>query len=128
MELKKHITDKKTGISYTLHDDYYLPDFAFPEDHETCSVGRYGRLHGEYMKHHQRIAYMDMLKSGKLHSNLADINEQAQDMLELLIKQMAEKQCVTEKLKANDQMRWGGMINNIRNSAEEIVLHDLIYA
>ena len=127
MELQNHITDEYTGINYTLQGDYYVPDLTLPEDNETRPVGRYGKLHGNYMKSHHRIIYTDMLTSGKLHSYLADINEQAQDMLELLVKQMAEKEGVNERLKATEQIGWVGAMNNIRNCAEEIVLKELIY-
>lgn len=81
MELQKHIENEKTGISYMLQGDYYLPELALPKDMETRPIGRYGRLHGEYIITHQRIAYTELLTTGKLHSYLQDINEQAQMMM-----------------------------------------------
>jgi len=128
MELQKHIVNERTGIRFTLKGDYYLPDLAIPEDRETRPVGRYGRLHGKHIKAHQRIAYTELLTTGKLHSYLAGFNEQAQNKLDLLVKQMAKKQSVTEKLKAEDQMAWVGAMNNIRSCAEEIVFKELVYA
>lgn len=127
MELQKRIIDEKTGISYTLHGDYYLPDLKLPENNETRSVGKYGRLHHRYLKQNQKSTYISLLTSGKLHSHLADIEEQAQNRMELLINQMAKAQGITENLKAEDQMAWVGAVNNIRNCAEEIVLKELVY-
>lgn len=127
MELKTHISDRKTGISYTLYGDYYLPDLTLLEEKETCPVGRYGRLHGKYIKAHQHIVYTELLITGKLHSYLVDINEQAQNMFDLLVKQMAEMQGLNEHLKAKDQMAWVGAMNNIRNRAEELVFKELVY-
>ena len=128
MELKAHIFDEKTGISYTLHGDYYLPDLMLPEENETRFVGKYGRLHNQYLKQNQKGTYISLLTSGKLHSYLADVEEQAQDKMELLINQMAKAQGVTEKLKAEDQMAWVGAMNNIRSCAEEIIFKELVYA
>lgn len=127
MELKKQITDDNTGISYPLHGDYYLPGLKVPEDNETRFVGKYGRLHHRYLKQNQKGAYISVLTSGKLHSHLVDIEEQAQERMDLLINQMAKARGVTEKLKAEDQMAWVGAMNNIRSCAEEIVLKELVY-
>ena len=127
MELKKHITDENTGFSYMLRGDYYLPDFELPEDNEACFIGKYGRLHLQYLKQNQKGTYTSLLTSGKLHSHLANVEEQAQNRMDLLIKQMAKAQGVTEKLKAENQMAWVGAMNNIRNCAEEIVLKELVY-
>jgi len=84
-------------------------------------------LRHRYLKQNRRVLYSQLLTSGKLGTHLAEIDNSANDMMELLVKQMAEEQGVTEQLKANDQMKWVGMMNNIRSAAEEIVLNDLIY-
>lgn len=125
--MKKHIIDKKTGISYTLQGDYYLPDLTLPEDTETRPIGLYGEWHRRYLQKYKNAVYMELLYSGRLHSYLADINEQAKKQFDLLVKQLAEKEEVTEKLKAENQMEWVGRMNNIRSRADEIVMKDLIY-
>ena len=124
--MKKHITDEKTGISYTLQGDYYLPDLALP-DSDDRPIGIYGRRHGEYLKQNCRVIYTELLTTGKLHSYLADIDEQAWDRLQLLVKQMAAQDGVTETLKAENQMLWVGKMNNIRNRAMEVVNSEIIY-
>ena len=88
-------------------------------------IGRYGRLHKEYIKKHKNSVYTELLLTGKLKVYLAEIDSQSRDMLELLMKQMAEQQCITEKLKAQNQMEWVGAMNNIKSCAEEIVLSTL---
>ncbi|WP_243108560.1 TnpV protein [Aminicella lysinilytica] len=91
-------------------------------------MGRYGGLRHRYLKESKRVLFYQLLTSGKLGYHLEEIDNSANDMLELLVKQMAEKQGVTEKLKADDMMKWVGLMNNIRSAAEEVVLNDLIYA
>ena len=115
-------------LTYTKHGDYYLPDLALPEDTGTRSIGIYGQRHRRYLKTHRKTVYTQFLTSGRLHSYLADIDEQAREQLDLLMKQMAEQQGVTEQLKAENQMEWVGRMNNIRACAEEIVLKELIYS
>lgn len=115
-------------LTYTKHGDYYLPDLALPEDTGTRSIGIYGQRHRHYLKTHRKVAYTQLLTSGRLHSYLADIDEQAREILNLLVKQMAEKEGVTEQLKTENQMEWVGRMNNIRACAEEIVLKELIYS
>ena len=95
---------------------------------EKTGIGIYGQRHGRYLKTHRKIIYNQLLLSGKLQTYLADIDEQAQARIELLIKQMAEKEGITEKLKAENQMEWVGRMNNIRNRAEAIVIEELIYS
>ena len=126
--MEKHIIDEKTGISYTLQGDYYLPDLALPEDAEMRPIGLYGERHRRYLKEYKKTVYVELLYSGRLHSYLADINEQAKERFELLVKQLTEKEGVTETLKAENQMEWVGRMNNIQNRAEEIVISELIYA
>lgn len=125
--MKQHFTDEKTGIRYTLHGDYYLPDLALPAE-EQQPIGIWGQRHLRHIKQNQRVLYTNLLTSGKLNSYLADINRQAEDMFFRLVKQMAEHEGVTEKLKAGNQMEWVGRMNNIRNRAAEIVNTDIIYA
>ena len=123
--MERFITDERTGINYELIGDYYLPCLKAPY---SPPVGRFGRLRHRYLKQHKRVLFYQLLTSGRLGYHLEEIDNSAMDMLDLLIKQMAEKQDVTENLKATDQMKWVGLMNNIRACAEEIVLNDLIYA
>ena len=125
--MNKHITDEKTGISYTLQGDYYLPDLALPPEEEQ-PIGVWGQRHLRYIRQHKRLLYSNLLTSGKLNSYLADIDRQAEEMFSRLVKQMAEREGVTEKLKAENQMLWVGKMNAIREAATEIVNSDLIYA
>ncbi len=124
--MKQHFTDEKTGINYTLQGDYYLPDLALPAE-EQQPIGIWGQRHLRHIKQNQRVLYTNLLTSGKLISYLADINRQAEDMFFRLVKQMAEREGVTEQLKADNQMAWVGRMNNIRNRATEIVNAELIY-
>ncbi len=124
--MKQHFTDEKTGIRYTLQGDYYLPDLALPAE-EQQPIGIWGQRHLRHIKQNQRVLYTNLLTSGKLNSYLADINRQAEEMFSRLVKQMAEREGVTEQLKADNQMAWVGRMNNIRSRAIEIVNNDLIY-
>ena len=124
--MEKHIYNEQTGISYTLQGDYYLPDLAL-SDEEEQSIGLWGQRHLRYIKQHRKVLYLNLLTSGKLNGYLADINKQAEDMLSRLVEQMAEREGVTEELKANSQMEWVARMNNIRSRATEIVNHDIIY-
>ena len=111
-------------IQYIRVGDYYIPDLTLPE--ETRPIGKWGRMHREYLKEHKPIQYNCLLLSGKLWTYLADLNEQAQDRLERMIDQMKAAEGISEDLKANDPMAWVGAMNNIRNRAEEIILQELI--
>ena len=124
--MEKHIYNEQTGISYTLQGDYYLPDLAL-SDEEEQSIGLWGQRHLRYIKQHRKVLYLNLLTSGKLNGYLADINKQAEDMLSRLVEQMAEREGVTEELKANSQMEWVARMNNIRSRAAETVNHDIIY-
>ena len=128
MNLPKHITNEKTGISYTLHGDYYLPDLKLPEPEDKRPIGRWGRMHGEYLKKNKRHIFDSMLTSGKLHSYLVDIDEQARDMFANLVEQIKEAEGVTEDLKEQDQMEWLKRMGNIQQRVIEIVNSELIYA
>ena len=96
--MKKHITDEKTGISYTLHGDYYLPDLALTAEKEK-PIGIWGQRHLQYLKEHKRLVYLNLLTSGRLNEYLVSIDEQAEDMFSRLVKEYADRQGVTEQLK-----------------------------
>ena len=124
--MKKHITDEKTGISYTLHGDYYLPDLELPAQEEK-PIGIGGQRHLRYIQEHRKVLYTGLFLDGKLNGYLADLNEQAEDMFFRLVKELAEKEGITETLKAADQMEWARQMNAVRETATEIVNNDLIY-
>ena len=125
--MEKHIYNEQTGISYTLHGDYYLPDLALPEEEKGVEIGVWGQRHLRYIKQNRKVLYLNLLTSGKLNGYLADLDKQAEEMFSRLVKQMAEREGVTEKLKVDNQMEWVGRMNNIRSRATEIVNADLIY-
>ncbi len=112
-------------LNYIHCGDYYIPDIRLPE--ESRPIDRWGRMHRDYLKKYHPIRFNTLCLSGELWTYLADLNEQAQNRLELIIKQMTASEGVTEDMKAIDQMAWVGAMNNIRNCAEEIVLRELIY-
>lgn len=118
---------EEMGGTYTQVGDYLLPDLKLPEE-EQQPIGVWGQRHWRYLKEHRRATYATLLTSGKLNSYLADIDRQAEEMFSRLVKQMAEAEGVTEKLKAADPMEWVRRMNNIRNRAMEIVNSELIYA
>ena len=124
--MKKQIYDVKNGLSYTLHGDYYLPDLALPEE-EKPTYGKYGMLRRTFLKEHRKGRYMSMFLQGKIVGHLNQIDRAATERLELLVVNMTERQGVMERLKAEDQLLWVGMMNSIRSAAEEIVLRELIY-
>lgn len=118
---------EEMGGTYIRVGDYFLPDLKLPET-ETQSIGIWGQRHKRYLKEHKRLFYSNLLTSGKLNSYLADIDRQAEEMFSRLVNQLAEKENVTEALKAENQMLWVQKMNNLRNAAMEIVSSDLIYA
>ena len=124
-KLKKHIYDGNNGLHYTLVGDYYIPDLKLPE--ENRSIGHYGRLHREYLKQEHPARYSSLILTGKLWTYLADLNEQAEERLDVIIEQMKAAEEVTEELKAQNQLEWVGRMNNIRSRAEEIINSELIY-
>ena len=124
--MKRHFTDEKTGIRYTLQGDYYLPDLALPAE-EQQPIGIWGQRHLRHIKQNRRVLYANLLTSGKLNTYLADINLQAEEMFSRLVKQMAEREGVTEQLKVDNQMAWVARMNNIRSRATEVVNTDFIY-
>lgn len=113
------------GTEYTLLGDYYIPNIALPE--ENRPIGRWGRMHRDYLKEHRPILFNDLILSGQLWTYLADLNEQAQERLSLIVEHMKASEGVTEELKATDLMEWVGAMNSIRNRAEEIILREMIY-
>ena len=123
--MKKHIYDESNGLSYTLHGDYYLPDLAVNEEEPT--FGKYGMLRKQFLKEHRPARYQYLLMTGELMAHLNRVDQEARELVEILMKQMKEKQEVTEQLKMQDQMKWVGIMNNIKACAEEIVLKELIY-
>ena len=123
--MKKTIFEQMGG-TYTKVGDYYLPNLL-PTEQEEQPIGIWGQRHLRYIKQHHKIRYTNLLTSGKLNGYLADIDKQAEDMLFRLVKQMAEREGVTEQLKADNQMEWVARMNNICNRATEIVKCDLIY-
>ena len=124
--MKQHFTDERTGISYTLQGDYYLPDLVLPAE-EQVEVGIWGQRHLQYIKAHRSGFYTTLLTKCELNRHLADVNKQADDMFFRLVIQMAVRVGVTEILKANYQMVWVARMKNIRSRATEIVNHDIIY-
>lgn len=125
--MDKYIYDEKNGLWYELQGDYYLPCRKLPKE-ESRHIGVWGQRHLRYLKQHRKVLYSELLISGKLNDYLADLNEQAEEMFSRLVKQLAEKEGLTEALKAENQMLWVQKMNNIHNAAMEVVSNDLIYA
>ena len=117
---------EKMGGTYTQVGDYFLPDLKLPEE-ETKPIGVWGQRHKRYLQEHKKATYTTLLTSGKLNSYLADIDEQAEEMFSLLVKQIAEREGVTEQIKVENQMKWVGAINSIRACVREIVESEIIY-
>ena len=118
---------EEMGGTYTLGaDGMYYPDLELPEE-EAPRYGKYGRMRHTYLREHKKAYYTTLLFDGKLVAHLNEIDDAANDRMDLIIKQMAKSQGITEARKAKDQMAWVGAMNNIRNAAEEIVLYELIY-
>ena len=123
--MKKQIYDEKNGMSYTLHGDYYLPDLVLREEEPT--YGKYGMLRKQFLKEHRSARYQYMLLTGKLNEHLNQIDQEVREQVETLMEQMVKKQGATEELKAQDQMKWVRLMNNIKASAEEIILKNMVY-
>lgn len=124
--MDKYIYNEKNGLWYELQGDYYLPCLNLPEEPEV-HIGIWGQRHRRYLKSHRRALYTSLLTSGKLNSYLADIDQQAEGMFSRLVKQLTEKEGVTETLKAENQMLWVQRMNNVHSAAMEIVSSELIY-
>lgn len=123
--MKKHIYDESNGLSYTLHGDYYLPDLAVNEEEPT--YGKYGMLRKQFLKEHRPARYQYLVMTGELTAHLNQVDQDAREQVEILMKQMTEKQGVTKQLKIQNQMKWVGLMNNIKACAEEIVLKESVY-
>ena len=124
--MDKCIFDESNGLWYELQGDYYIPCLILSEE-ETQPIGLWGQRHKQYLKEHRHIVYTTMLIDGTLNRYLADINQQAEQMFHRLIDEMAQKQGVTEQLKAENQMEWVQQMNACKAQAEEIVKFELIY-
>ena len=116
---------RKNELGYLQTGDYFIPDLKLPQ--ENRSIGKYGRMHRDYLQEHNPIRFDDLVLEGKLWTYLADLNKQAQNRLQLIIRQMQEAESVNDELKENNQMAWVQAMNSIHNRAEEIVLHELVY-
>ena len=125
--MEKYIYNEQNGLWYELQGDYYIPCLVLDEE-ETQPIGKWGRKYHRYIREHRPVIYTALLLSGKLNSHLAQIDNQATEMFDRLVKQLAEKEGITEQLKAQDQMAWVQRMNNIRNAAEEIVNAEVIFA
>ena len=114
------------GGTYTMQGDYRLPNLTLPAEDER-PIGVWGQRRLRYLKQHHKVLYYNLLTSGKLHSHIADVEEQAQELFSRLVKEYAEKEGMTEQLKSTDQMKWVGKMNAIRNATTEIINRELIY-
>ena len=123
--MEKYITDERTGLKYELVGDYYL--IVGDDEPKECPIGIWGQRHLRYLKQHRKTVYTELLTNGKLNSYLAGLNEQAEDMFLRLVKELAEKDGITETLKSTDQMKWVQRMNAVWETATEIVNNDLIY-
>ena len=124
--MENRIYNEQNGLWYELQGDYYIPCLTLP-DEEQEEIGVWGQRHLRYIEQHRKVRYTNLLTSGKLNGYLADIDKQAEDMFFRIVKQMAERECVTEQLKADNQMKWVARMNNIRSRATEIVNNEVIF-
>ena len=124
--MEKVIYDEKNGLWYELQGDYYIPCLKLPEE-EQQPIGVWGQRHLRYIKQNRKVLYLNLLTSGKLNRYLSDLDKQAEEMFARLVNQMAEREGITERLKADNQMEWVGRMNNIRSRAIEIIGKELIY-
>ena len=124
-KLPERIHDGRNGIDYVLVGDYYIPDVKLPE--ESRPIGRWGGMRRTYLKEYHHARYISLLLTGELWTYLADLNEQAEERMDTIVRQMMETEGVTEELKANEQMEWVRKCNSIRSRAEEIIRAEMIY-
>ena len=117
---------KQLGGTYTMQGDYRLPNLIV-EEKDTRPIGVWGKRRLHYLKHHRKVLYYNLLTSGKLHSHLSDVEEQAQDLFSRLVKEYTEKEGITEQLKATDQMKWVQRMNSIRERVTETVYSDVVF-
>ena len=126
--MEKYITDERTGLKYELVGDYYIIAGDDEPEEEQKPIGIWGQRHLCYLKEYHRVRYGNLLTSGELNAYLANIDRQAEGLFLQLVKQLSEKEGVTEQLKADNQMEWVGRMNNIRNRAIEVVNTDIVFA
>ena len=124
--MEKYITDERTGLKYELVGDYYF--IAGDDEPEERPIGIWGQRHLRYLKKHRRTVYAELLTNGKLNEYLVELNKQAEEMFSRLVKELAEKEGITEALKAENQMLWVQRMNAVRETAAEIVNHEMIYS
>lgn len=124
--LKKEYYDESNGFWYELRGDYYYPMIAVPKQEEFI-LGKYGRARLNYIKNHKKGLYAELLMTGELSKHLAEIDKTATEQVDRIVKAMAEKDGINEELKAKDQMKWVGLMNNYKHCAEEIIYSELIY-
>ena len=122
---KNYEVIRENKLGYLKVGDYFIPDLKLPQ--ENRSIGKYGRMHRDYLQEHNPIRFDDLVLEGKLWTYLADLDEQVQNRLQLIIKQMQEAGSVDAELKENNQVAWVQAMNSIHKRAEEIVLHELVY-
>lgn len=124
--MDKYIYDESNGLWYELQGDYYIPCLILPAE-QGQPIGLWGQRHLRYLKEYRRSTYTTLLTSGRLNAYLADIDGQAEEMFSRVVKQMEEREGMTEQLKTESKMEWVGRMNNIRNRATETVNTDIIY-
>ena len=117
--------DDKNGLTYVLHGDYYFPLVVMPQDDRP--IGKYGRMRKKYLEEHRPVLYNILFLNGTLYRHLAEIDQTCNERMELMVRQMAEREGVTEALKATAQLEWVGRMNSIQNRAEEIILSEVVY-
>ena len=125
--MEKYIYNEKNGLWYELQGDYYIPCLELPVEKEERYIGVWGQRHLRYIRQHKKVFYTNLLTSGKLQSHLADIEEQAQELFDRLMKQRAEREGITEKLKADNQMEWVGRMNALSEAVTETVNAEVIF-
>ena len=125
--LKERFIDDKNGIEYIKNGDYYVPNLSMSKDRRIGNIGKYGLMRLNYIKKCKKTLYNDLLLNNELSSNLLDIEDECKTRLDILINQLKEQENITEELKATNQLKWVGKMNNIKNRAEEIILSNLIY-
>ena len=125
MELKKHYTNEQTGISYTLHGDFYLPDLKPAE--ENITLGKWGLIYKSYLEKHKKVFFNTLLMQSKLYQHCAEIENQAQQMFDTLVEQMKKAEDITEQLKEENQLEWVQSMFNIQSQAREFVEYNMIF-
>lgn len=125
-ELKQSYIDERTGIEYNLVNGFYIPNIVMPKPRRTGNVGKYGRMRARYLKEHKKVEYSIMLIDNELTSHLLDIDDICRERVDLLVRQFAEKENVSEELKAKNQLEWVAQMNNIKNRVEEIIINEII--